>query len=335
MKAQVRTIGIILTFQCNAQCRMCCFECGPDRKEQIPTSVVERVIKEAATHRSNGYASLKTIAFSGGEPFLRYQDLLKFVGMAHDFEFESSCTTNCFWAKTPADAERIVAELCDAGLTKLSISADRFHGEYIPVKNVANVLRAAKKHDLPCDIGSIITHSECDLGDMFSELGELLIGVRHIVAPCLPVGSAAKHIESSDYIYDPTVAKKNGHCSDLSMIAIYPDGEAYPCCSQMGRIEAFRLGNVFQDEIGDLCKRYHSNMLVRIAAKHGIGHFVKLAKQVGHRDFESESYIGVCDLCYRVFSDTEFIKKLEPYLESYRRDVYAKYLRSIEGEQTV
>ncbi len=69
MKSSVypKTVALLITKQCTAQCEMCCFECTPQTKEKIPMELIIKIIEEAAL-----IDDIETIGFSGGEPFLEY-----------------------------------------------------------------------------------------------------------------------------------------------------------------------------------------------------------------------------------------------------------------------
>lgn len=328
MKALPRTIGFLLTYKCNAECRMCCFECGPHRDESFPTKDMLEIIDQAHEYKESGSGTLGTIGFSGGEAFLRFDDVLEVSRRAHNYGFRVVCTSNGFWGTNAKRAEEYVEEFHEAGLSKLSLSFDRFHNEYIPVENIKNIIEAAKKYSVEIEIGSIVTHSTSDLGNMFSALSESLINVRHVVAPCLPVGAAAKNLDADDYIIDEYLLTRDTHCTDLNTIAIYPGGDVFPCCSQLGMMEAMKLGNIYQSTLDDIMKSYNSNMLIRIINKFGLTWFVDKAKEIGYRDFYSEPLINRCDLCFKILSDPNLIELLQPYIESYKHEIFQKYLDS-------
>lgn len=335
MKSEVHTVGILLTMRCNVRCRMCCFSCSPTRNEEVPSSMVQRLIEQVAAYRNAGHPSLKTIAFSGGEVTLRFSELLTYIGMAHARELRTTFTTNGSWGVTQEQADSYVCQCKKAGLTKLSLSFDNFHEEGIPVECIANILRAARQYSIPCDLGSIITHSQSNLSSLFGELGELLIGVRHVVSPCLPVGAAVEGVSHDDYIIDPHILERDTHCTDIDTIAVYPDGSAYPCCSQMGRITALYLGNVFTEGLETVCKHYNANLYVRIINKYGLSWFADVAREEGYIDYSIVPLINLCDLCSRMLSDEVFLQVLKPHLETYKESIYEKYLHSLRDKSAV
>ncbi len=121
-----KTVALLITKQCTAQCKMCCFECSPQTEEKMPMEWIEKIIEEAAL-----IDDIETIGFSGGEPFLEYSNLLKMFKLTKDKNKKVICTSNGFWGLTYDKALKVVSEIRAAGLNRLSLCVDQFHGEYI------------------------------------------------------------------------------------------------------------------------------------------------------------------------------------------------------------
>lgn len=330
MKARIGSLAFILTFQCTARCGMCCFGCSPDRREALPVEQIKRIIEDARKYRDEKYPDLKTVGFSGGEPFLRYDDLIHLVEFAHKNSFRVTSTTNGFWAHSYKIADSCIGELKRAGLSKIALSIDMFHNEYVPIENNKYIIEAAKKHAVACEFGSVITHSTKKLGCLYDVLGESLINVKHVVAPCLPAGAAKDNIAAEDYIKDPYLFARDTRCVDLNTIAVYPDGSVYPCCSQLGSNQSLLLGNAFTDSIESLVRSFHGNVLVRIMIKYGVRWFAEAAVRHRYKDFESRQFVGLCDVCSSLLSDKGFLETIRLDLDRYRQDVYQQYLHSIK-----
>lgn len=335
MKARIGSLAFVLTFQCTARCGMCCFGCSPERKETIPVEKIETIIDEAKKYRDEKYPDLKTVGYSGGEPFLRYDDLLHLVKFAHERGFRVTSTTNGFWARSQEIADKRIGELKRAGLAKIALSIDMFHSEYIPIVNNKYIIEAAKKYSVACEFGSVITHSTQKIGSLYDTLGESLINVKHVVAPCLPAGAAKENVAAEDYIKDPYLFARDTRCIDLNTLAVYPDGSVYPCCSQLGSNQSLLLGNAFTDDVETLVKNFHGNVLVRIMIKHGVRWFAEAAVRHHYKDFESRRFVGLCDACASLLSDEKFLEIIRPDLNRYRQNVYQKYLHTVKRGQAV
>lgn len=320
-KIYPKTVALLITKQCTAQCKMCCFECSPQTDEKMPMEWIEKLIEEAAV-----IEGIETIGFSGGEPFLEYQNLLKMFKLAKDKNKKVICTSNGFWGDTYDKALKIVSEIRAAGLDRLSLSVDQFHGEYIGIDRIKNILKASSEISLAVDIGSVITKSKSKLGGIFDEIAEEMVNVPHYTAACLPVGTARKWIDDSDLIYDDFIFTRSNRCFETNYFAVFPNGNVFPCCSQAGATEPLKIGNIQTQSLSELYKKYNSNMNIRILKSKGLNWYLDLATKLGYKDFLNKKYVNKCDLCRSIFSDEKFMENIAPYLEEEKKKIYKKYL---------
>src|SRR5262245_8342045 len=75
---RIEGLGVLLTFECNAECDHCYYHSAP--RSKVGPSVIE--VEEFAGYmdsvaRTLGY--LPGVAFLGGEPFLYYKHLLQMI----------------------------------------------------------------------------------------------------------------------------------------------------------------------------------------------------------------------------------------------------------------
>jgi hypothetical protein len=69
---------------------------------------------------------------------------MKTSKFAKDLGYKPMVFTNCFWAKTPTTAYKVLFSLKKVGIKTLITSADVFHQEYVPIEYVCNAVSAAK-----------------------------------------------------------------------------------------------------------------------------------------------------------------------------------------------
>lgn len=330
MKSKIypRIVALLITKQCTAQCKMCCFECSPKVQEKMPLAWIEDIINQAAS-----IDKIETIGFSGGEPFLEYDSLLKEMKHAKAVGKKVICTSNGFWGTSYERALNIISEVQDAGLDRLSLSVDQFHGEYVSVGNIKNILQASSEKSLVVDIGSVITKSRSKLAGIFDELAEEMVNVPHYTAACLPVGTACSQVDKSDLIYDEHIFKRPNRCFETCHFAIFPTGDVYPCCSQAGATEPLKLGNIKKCSLEDLYRKYNANINIRILKSKGLKWYLDLANKMGYHKFFDEKYVNKCHLCREVFSDDQFMERIKPYLEEEREKIYEKYLETVKIDE--
>src|SRR6184192_4198904 len=98
------------TYQCNLACAHCCVPIEwPDRLD-IPTAL--RFLEDAHAE------GVRTLGFTGGEPFLYPEFLLALTARASHLGFRfDKVMTNGVWHQDDSHAERVLTSLRDAGFT--------------------------------------------------------------------------------------------------------------------------------------------------------------------------------------------------------------------------
>lgn len=64
MKIPFKSVGIMLTKQCTAECDICCFFCSLHKNEKMSKELIVKIINEAKIVNS-----ISTFGISGSEPF--------------------------------------------------------------------------------------------------------------------------------------------------------------------------------------------------------------------------------------------------------------------------
>lgn len=320
-RIEPNTVAILLTDKCTAECEMCCFACSPQKSNVMDIGLLRQIIDQAAK-----MPNINTVGFSGGEVFLQYDILVEMVKYASKQGLRTTCTTNGFWGNTYDQALKKLLLLKENGLSKLGLSMDYYHQQYVNINNLKNILMASKKLGIPVDIGSVITKSTSDLSESLKVLKDYLINVPHFRAACLPIGNA-KNINKTELYYDEDLLNRDKiQCFELTFFSIYINGDVYPCCSQAGMIPILRLGNIKSDSLETLLSKYRGNMYIRIIKKYGFSWFIKIAKKEGFERIYSRKYVNKCDLCNYILSDEDFLACVEKYIKEEQYKIYNKYI---------
>ncbi|MDP9178831.1 MAG: radical SAM protein, partial [Gemmatimonadota bacterium] len=98
-----RNIAVMVTRRCNMTCAHCSVESGPAIRSQPAEHELEELITEAAD------AGVRAIVFTGGEPMLREDLVLRLMSLARKCGLATTVTTNGFWGQTFAGARRTVS----------------------------------------------------------------------------------------------------------------------------------------------------------------------------------------------------------------------------------
>ncbi len=139
------TLVLIPTFRCSAECDNCCFASNPrihDRADQA--DLLAYISRSTAA-----FPSLRSLAISGGEPFMLGDDLVELVAAGAAEGLHVRVVTNAYWATTPARSASRLASLIEAGLSELAVSSGDEHVRFVPRRRVVNALVAALDAELP------------------------------------------------------------------------------------------------------------------------------------------------------------------------------------------
>ena len=116
--------GILLSYKCNCRCRHCIYACSPRwSADWISEEDAEKILTQLSVVLRGKYADLDTIGvnhgihFTGGEPFLNYDLLLKVTQMAYRLGIPATFVeTNCYWCTDDKTTRGRLTQLRQAGL---------------------------------------------------------------------------------------------------------------------------------------------------------------------------------------------------------------------------
>lgn len=299
-----KTLGFSLHRKCNASCDMCCFECNPNSKEVLDYKRIKEYIAE-----SKEIEDIKTISFTGGEPFLEYEKLYDLVSFSKECNKHTACITNAYWAKSYNTAYELLAQLKEVGLTKMNISHDAFHKQYVPTSFVKNALYALRDLGIPVTLGMIRLKDE-DIGGTINDLGDALYSANLQVFPCYPSGGALNSFGFEQF--DRTLKPQNMRCIyDGNMVVLY-DGTIYPCCSQVIIETGLSIGNFNDISLKEALKKTKNNALLHFLRTKELDFFMEYAKE--NLDINIPSLItNPCEICGLLFKK-ENLEKFIPYV---------------------
>jgi organic radical activating enzyme len=132
-----RTLAIMPTFRCVANCASCGTLSSPLDKTELTLREMSRCIQEAKR------LNFANIVFTGGEPTLCWTKLLKAIRKTKESGLLTRLVTNAHWAGTPNEAQRTVCALRAAGLDEINFSTGDEHARFIPMTNVVNAIAAS------------------------------------------------------------------------------------------------------------------------------------------------------------------------------------------------
>jgi len=145
--------GILLSYKCNSSCKHCMYACSPGWKgDWISEEDAESILSQFSARLRGKYPYPDRIGvnygihFTGGEPFLNFDLLLKVTEIASKLEIPSTFVeTNCFWCRDDETTRERLVKLKDAGLDGILISANPFIVEQIPFERTERAARISEE----------------------------------------------------------------------------------------------------------------------------------------------------------------------------------------------
>jgi len=138
-----RNAGLLLTYKCNAKCEFCYYNCSPKQDGLMPVDMA-----------INAWKSLKELAgdsakihITGGEPFLYWEHLVEILQAAKKANLGPAdmVETNGFWAVDEKIIKERLKVLDELGMSRLKISCDPFHQEYVDIELVRGLTKTAQE----------------------------------------------------------------------------------------------------------------------------------------------------------------------------------------------
>ncbi len=223
---------IFLDYRCNYECGHCSVGSSPRTKFPIDEELVFSYISQIAE-----LPTAAGVVFTGGEPTLRRELLLRAIAFADERGLMTRVVTNAWWARTDEKAARFVDDLKRAGLQELNTSWDGFHAEFGSLDNVANAIAAGLSAGMRVSVGIVEveeggSHKDALVGAVGERLGKTKEELRQLPLYVLvdfpaKVGTAESlvlsRVRAGERIYTG--------CTEVgTTLSLHPDGTVRGCC---------------------------------------------------------------------------------------------------------
>ncbi len=318
MKTTRRLLGLFITYKCTALCDSCCVNSGPGREERMTREEMFSYIGQAAK-----LPEFKIIVFTGGEPFLLYEDLLAAITYAKSLGLPSRIVTNSYWATTPEAAMEKLQPLAEAGLIELNMSLDDYHTPYVPTDNVAHAFQAARQLGLRV---AVATAEDKDSKIRNSNAHEFLGISREdllhrdefgqdpeakkawlIDSPVVPVARAARKIPLRRQVLPEAFSDESlrgrGCGLVFSQFTVRPSGEVQVCCGcGVTSAKQFVAGNLKTQPLTEIIAAAEDDLLMNWVALDGPYSIADFVKQKRPELKFRSNYATICDMCVELFS---------------------------------
>lgn len=299
-------IAILLTENCNARCKMCCDSRGEVKGHTL--SIDELNIILSNIQRTN---SIKTIGITGGEPML-YPELIEYI-FNYNYKKQMNFTikTNGFWGKDKEKSNEFLRKYKDI-ISNISFSYDEFHKEYIDLSYIKNIIDLTLEHKISTDIVGCFMKTGMQPGDVLEELGSYAYLTKFLCQPVVKTGSA-RNFKDDIFVKLLDTNKHELKClvtatKDYSL-AINPNLDVYPCCSQCIENTILNMGNLKERSLEDIINDILYNKVLNTVFIDGFTPFIEILNRKNIR------YPGLvsshCEMCEYLFSSDWFLQILE------------------------
>ena len=269
---------------------------------------MEAIVTEAAS------AGVQSFLFTGGEPMLRQDVVLRLIGIAKKAGLGATVTTNGFWGQTLPAARQTLSALRKAGLTFFTLSYDRYHAKFQGPEPARNIVRAAEEIGVPMNVTITRVANDSEVADLIKPFE----GSRH---PRLrfydvqPVGRARKLPAES------LRGETEGACQGAAIPAVTDDGRLTACNGPsyfQPATSPLNVGSLDESSLTELLRKHRDDPILETIRTFGPARLrEELSKIPGFEDFEwKDSYSGICDLCIHINSHPDAVTALRNRLSS-------------------
>jgi pyruvate-formate lyase-activating enzyme len=306
---QLRTLSIMPTYKCTAECEHCGTLSNRREKTWLGLDNMLTAIDQAAAQ-----GSYRVVVFTGGEPTLANTDLLTAIQRAASYGLTTRIVSNAYWASTDTQAERMVARLIDAGLREINYSTGDQHARFVPLDNVVRATRAAAASTLSAIVIMVETVRERTITADLLESREDFKAIRRsypkkhldvLESPWMPL----EPMNTSTYRDGSTVNRSNvathtGCTSVLTTTAVQADGRIGACCGLgMRTVPELQIGKVGVTSIADADKSAADDFLKHWIRVEGPERILAWAADHDPTIQWEDMYAHRCQACMRLYKD--------------------------------
>ncbi len=326
-------LTLMITGNCNISCRHCLFGANNwmDPHRDMPLEDAFHYIGMAA-EIAHSHGQELAVSFSGGEPFLRFSELLELTGWARQKGASRvAVMSNGFWGQDRLRAHSMVDQLRTAGLNGMGFSVDDFHQEFVPLETVLSAVGACRQAGMPFAVKSAVTRKTRRLPQILGDLEDLLLNqsVQVEEIACAPEGRGATMISPDELLCEEGIPRQP--CPAGLMLTILPDGSTYPCCGT-GWSNPLLLGNARKDDMYRMFEQQKRGPLMTILRTKSPVFLYNCFQQAG-ASFSDRRYVSVCDLCQEVLEHPSFETLFEAAALQWRKDRVGQVMAGVLDQQ--
>lgn len=318
------------TDYCNAKCDICYQDARSNSKRSDCNFLDIQEIKSTLTQATQIENLNKRFHLAGGEAFLERDKVVEAYMFAKKCGFVYlTGTTNGFWAKNYPEGLKYAKDLKKSGVTSLELSADYWHQKHVSAETISNCIDVCKDVGIAITLRMLATNSHRHkeaLGSL--RLSSLEKVDRITCSKVFFVGRARKTIVADDF-YKKGAA---GKCSNMLNLSINCQGNVYPCCAGLEQTNILKFGNIRNNPLIQIVDNISKSDIFRMIAFLGINNVLKIFEDSEIHLPTTENYGNMCELCWLVFSNKQYVHALQEHFESLKTKSLNLALQYLETE---
>jgi len=300
--AFLENLGFLITYRCQVACPHCVVGAGPNRTEEMAEEDIFAWLDQAASY---GNGRIRTVCFTGGEPFYDVEKLGRVCLRAVSLGILPTAVTNAFWAETSDKAVETLSKL--PALRVISVSTDAHHLAQIPFVRVANALRAAQELGLTYNV-AVCTEDFNDPRhlDLMRRLEEIVDRDMINTVITFPVGRASEFVKIAKY--QMTGEPPRGACPSAHTPVVFPDGRVSACIGPVIDLHVrhpLLLGNLREQPLAEMLDAAEMNGPLHVIRVWGPAKLYEMLDVSGFGDRLPKRFVegSICNLCHSLMSD--------------------------------
>lgn len=310
----MKSLVINIDSKCNAACLHCCFSCAPDSTDSISENEIDNIL-DIIKDRED----IRQVAITGGEPLLRYDEVIKIIKESSDAGKDVTLITNGFWAKDIDITNKVLKELIYCGLKAITVSYDHFHAQFIPISAVKSLFSVLKNYDVSTALNMVVDR-EHNGAEIIDKLGETVFGVPITMIPVSRIGRGNCIPDEKLYFTDYRNTKLKCPATSWEFV-IHHNGFVYPCCSPMVFETSLILGDIRVESIEEIEESLFSNIILLILKEKGLDWFIEKMDL----ELDLSKFVSVCEVCKIVFESADNIDKIHEDVLEYYESIRKKF----------
>jgi hypothetical protein len=208
----------------------------------------------------------------------------------------------------------------------------------VPKEYVLRILEACEQLNIALDVFGVFWDQDDKVQNLVPEIeNSTYAKVTSHSVYVAPIGRARENYKARKNFTVPAEAKTKCYKPGHYDIGIYPNGDAYPCCSGGYNKEAkLLLGNAFTDDPRTILDDASKNFHVRIAKEIGFDVLLKEIDALGIKvDLPALDEVeSVCEMCALIHSDQRIKDKIAGAYDSLKMTYALQKLDSITEGKT-